>query len=239
MLQTLPRFDRDAYEPALRARAAQVWRSLRHQEERSRLGAERMLSALRKVGAPEGVMASACRVLADEASHVAICDHVLSCLGHEPLDVVVNLPALPASLPALEHALTTFVVAGFAVAETMSVGGFVSARSVARAPLVRIVLGWLARDEVGHGAFGELAGHWLMRGWSVERRRELWPHCVAVMEEMEQKTGGPLGQQCDQEVAGAADLGAPPTRIIARGLLRSVPRNVLPRLVRLGVVPPF
>jgi hypothetical protein len=96
----------------------------------------------------------------------------------------------------------------------------------------------ILRDEVGHGAFGERAGTWAMRGFDAERRRALWPACVACMEAFERRTGGPVGeQQTAPANAPLESLGAVPGRVTGAGILRALPKWVLPRLARMGVLP--
>jgi hypothetical protein len=236
MMDREPAFDRDAYQPRMRAHAARVWRSLLQQEARSHGAAEGLVADLDRLGAPPVLVASARKVASDEERHVSLCARVLRALGEEP-------PATPApSAPVprggdFETAVATLVVGGFAVAETMSVGGFVAARRVACDPLAHWVLSQLARDEVSHGAFGEQAGIWIMRSWTRERRRGMWPVCVSVMEAMERKTGGPVGgrPQADDSIA-VPDLGAPSSRVVGLGMLDAIPRWVLPRLTRMDIL---
>ena len=130
------------------------------------------------------------------------------------------------------------LVCGFAVAETMSVGGFTAVRKVTREPVARWAYTILARDEVRHGAFGESAARWAMRAWSADRRRAFWPSCVAAMESFERRVGGPArpGASVGRSLPLEA-LGVPPPGVTAAGLLASVPQSVLPRLARLGVLP--
>jgi hypothetical protein len=235
-MQAAPRFDRTAYEPVVRARAARVWQSLRTQEARSHGAAEGVVAALDRLGAPPSLMQFARKVARDEERHVALCAGLVEALGEEPSRAAV--PDAPVWRADFEGAVATLLVGGFAVAETMSVGGFVAARRVARDPLARWALSQLARDEVTHGAFGEQAGLWVMRSWTSERRRALWPVCVSVMEAMERKTGGPVGDRRDaDEPLAVPDLGAPPSRVVGLGMLDAIPRSVVPRLVRMGVLP--
>ena len=58
------------------------------------------------------------------------------------------------------------------------------------------------------------------------------------MEAIERRTGGPVGGPSGgDEPDVAATLGAPPSRCVGLGMLDAVPRWVLPRLARMGVVP--
>jgi len=52
-----------------------------------------------------------------------------------PLRPEIRLAAMPDDDAAFERAMLDALVAGFAVAETMSVGGFAATRSRAREPL--------------------------------------------------------------------------------------------------------
>jgi hypothetical protein len=134
--------------------------------------------------------------------------------------------------------MVEILVAGFAVAETMSVGGFAAVRASTSDPLARWAVEQILRDEVGHGAFGELAGGWAMREWSAERRRSMWPDCVVAMEAIELRTGGPVGPRISEAAdARAAALGALPSVIVGAGMLHGLRRWAIPRLGRLGVLP--
>jgi hypothetical protein len=208
------------------------------QEERSRLAATRLVGGLSRWNAPTALVDDAKRVTDDEARHVAICEYVVRALGYEPRTPAVRVAALPAGDAAFERAMTELLVAGFAVAETMSVGGFAAVRAIAGEPLMRWAFAELARDEVGHGRFGEVAGAWALRDWSAERRRSLWPVCVRTMEDFERRTGGPVGDDAAGERCAELEaLGVPRGSTTGMGLLRSIPRWVLPRLARLGVLP--
>jgi hypothetical protein len=238
MIDGAPAFDRNDYAPETRAVAARAWQRLLVQEDRSRAATAGVASDLGKLDAPAALIDWARRIEDEEARHVAICEHVVQALGFVP-----QRPPLPGWDTPTDGALfaqvvTERLVAGFAVAETMSVGGFAASRSRAREPLARWALGEVLRDEVGHGAFGEVAGAWAMREWHPETRRAMWPRCVAAMEAIERRTGGPVGSQvvraCDPSVEA---LGAAGSWVVGAGMLRSVPRAVLPRLTRMGILP--
>lgn len=236
-----PPLDRRAYVPRDLAVAAATWRSLLAQEERSRVMTARLVHDLERLGAPRAVLDDASRVAADEARHVQVCADVLRGLGAEPelpRIELAQLPRLPSGDEAFARAVTQLLVAGFAVAETMSVGGFTAVRAVAREPLARWAYTILARDEVRHGAFGERAGAWAMQAWSVDARSALWPACVAAMESFERRVAGAAHAEPEPSRAAVWQaLGAPVAGVTAAGLLASVPRWVLPRLARLGVLP--
>jgi len=233
-----PTLDASKHAPRDRAIAATAWRGLLAQEERSRLTTARLVKDLVRAGAPVAVLECARRVAADEARHVEICAQVIRALGHVPETPALVVPELPEDDRAFEGALAEILVAGFAVAETMSVGGFVAVRATAREPLVRWALAQIARDEVGHGRFGEFASAWAIGGWSRERRVALWPACVRAMEEVERRAGGPVGALLrDARAPGTEALGVPSAYTTGMGLMRAVPKAVLPRLARLGVLP--
>jgi hypothetical protein len=218
---TAPALDRRAHSAKHLAIAARTWGSLLAQEETSRRMTARLVRDLERFGAPRAILDDARRVATDEARHVEVCADVVRALGFEPERPGVEVPALPASDAAFEQAMVELLVAGFAVAETMSVGGFVAVRSVTREPVARWAYAQLARDEVRHGLFGEVAGKWAMQGWSAERRRALWPACVSVMESFERRvTGG--APASDVRSAPLEALGAPAGSVTAGGLLRSV-----------------
>lgn len=238
MIEGAPRFDDAAFTLELRAKAANAWQSLLRQEHRSQVEAERLVGDLERFEAPHAIVASARRIAGEEARHVAICSHVVDALRFEPRLDPVAPRALPTGKLEFERAMVDILVIGFAVGETMSVGGFAAARALAKEPLARWALGELLRDEVGHGAFGEEAGAWAMRRWSAERRRTLWPRCAAAMESVERRVGGPLAARADERVETSLEaLGAPAAVVVGKGLLRAVARWVLPRLERMGVLP--
>jgi len=216
--------------------AADAWQRLLGQEERSRVHAARLVEDLDRLGAPASLLAAARQVATDEARHVELCAGVVSALGHAAELPRVDAPVMPSEGEDLEQAVAELLVAGFAVAETMSVGGFVAVRREATEPLVHAALTQIAREEVRHGAFGEAASAWVLRGWTPARRRALWPACVAAMESVERRGGG----TCDGHaptVSELAALGAPSAGVGGAGLLRAISRWVLPRLARLGVLP--
>ena len=238
MIEGAPPFDGVAYAPELRAEAASAWQSLLLQEHVSQVAAEQLVGDLGRFHAPHAIVASARRIAGEEARHVGVCSQVVAALGFEPRLAPVAPRALPTAQRDFERAMVDILVIGFAVGETMSVGGFVAGRALAQEPLARWALGELLRDEVGHGAFGEEAGAWAMRGWSAERRRSKWPRCVAAMESVERRVGGRLGECADERGEGALEaLGVPDAVVVGKGLLRAVARWVLPRLERMGVLP--
>jgi hypothetical protein len=232
-----PRFDRSGCATDVRMKAAHGWQSLLLQEDRSRVATERLVLDLEQLHAPKAIMDRARRIAVDETRHVALCELMVRELGFEPWRPPVVLAPLPQTEDAFEQSVVELLVAGFAVAETMSVGGFAAARARTREPLARWAINQILRDEVGHGAFGEEAGLWAMADWSHERRQALWPTCVAAMEELEQRTGGPVGPRAHERTDAAVEaLGAPAAVAVGEGMLRAVPRWVLPRLARLGVL---
>jgi hypothetical protein len=237
-MREAPVFEARGHSRAARTIAARTWQSLLEQEERSRAFTARLATDLARLDAAPSIVASARRIADDEARHVAICAHLVGALGFAPEVPRVALDALPTSDEGFEVAMAEILVAGFAVGETMSVGGFAAARAIAKEPLARWALAELARDEVRHGAFGEEAGAWILRSWSTARRRALWPACVQMMEAVEARGGGPVAaHSCDRGAPEIEALGAPSARTSSGGLLRAVPRWVLPRLARMGVLP--
>jgi hypothetical protein len=232
-----PILDVDAIPFAAREAAAATWQQLLEQEDRSRAFSTRVAGDLERLGAPGTILRAARRVVADEARHVFLCEHLVRELGFVPTRPSVELKPLPEDDEGFELAMAEIVVAGFAVGETMSVGGFAAISAVASEPLVCATLRELTRDEARHGAFGEHAGAWLLRGWSAERRHALWPACVAAMESFEQRAGGRPGARPEVDCAPElAALGAPGPRVGAAGVLDAVSRWVLPRLTRLGII---
>jgi hypothetical protein len=238
MMEGAPPFDRHAHSAESRTLAARVWQSLLIQEDRSREAAERLVVDLDRFAAPRTIVERARIVTCQEARHVAICAHMVRALGFQPLRPPIRLPAMPQDDDSFERAMLEVLVAGFAVAETMSVGGFAAALSRAREPLARWAIEEILRDEVGHGAFGEDAGRWAMSRYGQSQRRALWPACVAAMEALEERTGGPVGPRAHEQFAPSVEsLGAPAPVVVGRGMLRATERWVLPRLGRMGVLP--
>jgi hypothetical protein len=232
-----PRFVAGSRDPRYRAIAAAAWDGLLLQEERSRLATTRLVEDLRRFDAPSNIVQLARRVASDEERHVALCSHVVRALGGQPTSVSVDIPPMPGDDTLSEQSLAEQVVAGLAVAETMSVGGFAAWRAQTREPLTRWALTELTRDEVRHGAFGEIASEWALRDWSVEARRSLWPACVRAMLDVERKAGGPVKAFSEERHLPVLEsLGTPNPRVVGQGLLRAIPRWVLPRLARLGVI---
>ena len=233
----MPAIDTGAIPLAARKIAAATWQRLLVQEDRSRAFTARVVGDLERLGAPATILRASRRVVDDEARHVFLCENVVRALGFAPTRPPVVLDALPEDDEAFERAMAEILVAGFAVGETMSVGGFAAVGAAASEPLVCATLRELTRDEARHGAFGEHAGAWLLRGWSPQRRHALWPACIAAMESLEERAGGPLGALPDVESdPELAALGAPAAHVGAAGVLDAVTRWVLPRLVRLGVI---
>jgi hypothetical protein len=236
MISGAPPFDPREYSAEARSRAAHAWQSLLGQEDRSRVGTERLVLDLVRFDAPRALIDATRAIAAEEARHADLCEHLVEALGFQPRRPVVVLPSLPADDRAFERAMVDILVSGFAVGETMSVGGFASVRARAREPIARWALDELVRDEVGHGAFGEEAGTWAMRGWKAAERRALWPKCVAAMEAFEHRIV-PGGVRAERGEPSLEALGAAPAAVVGAGLIRAVSRWVLPRLARMGVLP--
>jgi len=233
-----PEFDARQHSERSRAVAARSWQSLLIQEDRSREFAENLVVHLERFDAPNAFVERARAIASEEARHVAICNHVVQALGFRAIRHAVRLEAMPEDGAPFEKAMLEVFMAGFAVAETMSVGGFAAAHARARAPLARWALGEILRDEVGHGAFGEEMGLWAMRDWSAARRRTMWPLCVAAMEAFEERAGVPANAGADEQADESTELlGAPPSAVVCAGLVRATERWVLPRLARMGVLP--
>ncbi len=225
-----------ARSPDARGFAVRCWHSLLEQEDASRVYTEQVVDRLTQFNAPKELLALAGQIVIDETRHVALCEQVIVALGFE----VVRAPNVSTPITTrhdlLEQALAEVIVAGFAVGETMSVGGFVSALVFAKEPLIRQALKELARDEVRHGQFGEAAGKWILCDWSTSRRQSLWPACVHMMESFERRFPS-VDAIYAAEGPFAEALGAPAPAVTHYGLLRAVERSVLPRLTRLGVLP--
>src|SRR4051794_5692731 len=124
-MRAAPAFDPRRHTTRHRAIASRAWQGLLAQEEQSRVFTVRLVADLARSDAPPSIREAARRVAEDEARHVAICMHVVGALGFAPHVPEVDLAPLPPDDARFEQALAEILVAGFAVGETMSVGGFV------------------------------------------------------------------------------------------------------------------
>jgi hypothetical protein len=129
----------------------------------------------------------------------------------------------------------------------MSAACFAAARRRTCEPLIRWALTELLRDEARHGPFGIHAGTWVVRSWTGEQRRALWPECVAEMERVERSLGGPISTTMTGESPGSDGEDETPQQLESLGLLgpranceaaiAGIARLVLPPLAALGIVP--
>ncbi len=240
-----PAFDRARHAPELIDRSIGAWTLLHDDERDSIIAASLIATDLARLGAPPDVLALANRVLEDEIRHVEVCRTVIGALGGaEPCAAELERTRSSLGPDDVESRLARTLVAGFVVGESLSAAAFARQRAAAEEPLVRWAFTELLRDEATHGAFGAGAAAWLVASWTAERRRALWPDCVIEMESMERRVGGPitdalLASEAQADWSGARRFGFVPPSQLCESLLAAIPRWVLPRLDKLGVVPPL
>jgi hypothetical protein len=232
-----PQFQRDGHSERAVEAAVVGWQGLSNEERDSATIAALVLADLSLLGAPPEVLGAAARVVEDEVRHVEVCDSVIRELGG------VSSAASPRSRDVSDSGsraarVARILVAGFVSGEPLSAACFAAARQRVSQPLIRWAYTELLRDEVRHGAFGALAAEWVMRGWTAEARRALWPACLAEMEAFESRAGGaatdpsPFHRECEA-------LGMVPRAVAQEAIVKAIPRWVLPRLAGLGVIEEF
>jgi hypothetical protein len=241
--QDAPAFDPGRYSPEVLKRAVNGWQRLYADERDSVVAATLVATDLARLGAPPELLGMASRVIEDEVRHTAVCATVIEALGSEPVEPDPDTTRASLGKDGLEVRVARTLIAGFAVGEAMSAGGFALGRTRSREPLMQWAYTELLRDESRHGAFGADAGAWAIRNWSVDQKLAFWPLCVREMEFYEQRVGGPVTEELLARERQRVDLemleglGILRGSEICRAMTDAVPRWVLPRLVALGVVP--
>lgn len=146
--------------------ARSTWTEAAFQEHRTGAACAATLKALIAARAPLDLIALATRFPLDELVHVELCARLTQLLGgaapltHDPRALVLEPdPKLPALLQAAE-----LVVRNFCVGEAVSIPLLRGSWHAARQPLIKGILGRIARDEAAHGAFG-----WLFLEWADEK----------------------------------------------------------------------
>lgn len=240
-----PLFDPARYPAPLLARVASHWQSLYLDKQDALIAATLVTTDLARLGAPPALLALAARVIDDKIRHVEVCTRVLDAVGS------------PARTPAPETTRSNLgrgesidarcaraLIPGFTVAEPLAAAGFAAARSLAREPLLAWGYTELLRDEARHGSFGAKAGGWVIRDWPNAERQALWPDCVAKMEAVERRLGGPLPRAANGNARGgrvadreAEALGMIPPAVSCEAVVSAIPRWVLPHLHALGIMP--
>jgi hypothetical protein len=229
-------------------RVAAEWQQICNHERDAVITATLIATDLARLGAPPAILGLAARVIEDEVRHVEVCARVLDTLG---ASVVPPVPESTRSTlgfgEALESRCARALIAGFAVVDPLSAACFAAARSLAREPLLAWGYTELLRDEARHGHFGAQAGAWVIRDWSTEDRQALWPDCVAEIEALERRRGGPLPRSANGNghLQGAARwpdraaeaLGVLRPEIYSDALVSAIPRSVLPNLQTLRILP--
>ncbi|HXI57194.1 MAG TPA: hypothetical protein VNO55_14095 [Polyangia bacterium] len=240
-----PIFDPSRYPAPLLSRVAGRWQQLYVDEQDAVISASLVTTDLARLGAPAAILALAARVIEDNVRHVEVCARVLDSLGVAP-----RTPAPETTRStlgrgeAIDARCARALITGFTVAEPLAAAGFAAARSLAREPLVAWGFSELLRDEARHGAFGAKAGGWVIRDWTSADRQALWPDCVAKMEAVERRLGGPLPRAANGNARGvrpadrdAEALGMIAPEVSCDAVVSAIPRWVLPHLHALGILP--
>lgn len=237
-----PTFDANRHTAALLGRVAAEWQQICNVERDSVITATLVATDLARLGAPPAILSLAARVIEDEVRHVEVCARVLETLGAK---VIPPVPESTRSTlghgEALESRCARALIAGFAVGDPLSAACFAAARSLAREPLLAWGYTELLRDEARHGHFGTKAGAWVIRRWTTEDRQALWPDCVAEMEALERRRGGPLPRAANSNARwtdrAAEALGVLRPEVYCDALVNAIPRWVLPNLQALRILP--
>ena len=237
-----PSFDPTRHTPARLGRVAAEWQQICTAERDSVITATLVATDLARLGAPPAILGLAARVIEDEVRHVEVCARVLETIGAR---VIPPLPESTRSTlgygEALESRCARALIAGFAVGDPLSAACFAAARSLAREPLLAWGYTELLRDEARHGHFGAKAGAWVIRHWTTEDRQALWPDCVAEMESLERRRGGPLPRAANSNARwtdrAAEALGVLRPEVYCDALVSAIPRWVLPNLQALRILP--
>lgn len=139
------------------------------QEHRSAASAAETLRAMVLVRAPLDLVATASRFVLDELAHVEICARLAMELGgaaplwHDPRKVIHEGDARLS--PLLEAA--DLVVRNYCVEESIAAPMLRATHRAATVPLVKAVLGVLARDEATHAGLG-----WAFLDWAADALTE-------------------------------------------------------------------
>jgi hypothetical protein len=157
------------YPPDVIAIARATWTEATFQEHRTGAACAATLRSLIAARAPVDLVAMATRFPLDEMVHVEMSARLAQELGggaplsHDPRRLIVEPdPNLPALLQAGE-----LVVRNFCVGEALSIPLLRSSWHAARHPLIKAVLGRIAKDEAAHGEFG-----WIFLDWASDALEE-------------------------------------------------------------------
>lgn len=171
---------RSRYSPALLARVSQGWRRITEDERRGVASAAHIAADLAALGAPPALLAAAARVIADEVHHLDVCACVLDELepaaarGSAVKSATSRRLDLTPRAPVGESALACTLVADYALGKPASAAAFAAARAISREPLFAWAYSELLRDEARHATFGAKTAAWVIRRWSISKRRALW-----------------------------------------------------------------
>ena len=157
--------DLSGLTPAAIAQGRRFWTIAAFQEHRSGAACAATLQALIAARAPVDLIAVASRFVLDEMTHVELCARVAGELGggasisHLPSQLLEGAdPKLPPLVAVAE-----LVVRVFCVGEAFSVPMQRATARAATHPLIKAVIGRIAKDEIVHGAFG-----WEFLDWAGE-----------------------------------------------------------------------
>ena len=224
-------FDRRAFSRAEIAWGRAAWQQRTLDEYRSLVGLSEFLDEVGALGLPFDALATAVRVVRDEARHVELCRRMVKALGGS--DQIPGEPTWVRSnrrQPLFERALTS-VMGSLCVGETLSVALLAATRDVTDEPLTRAVLTCLTADESIHSRLG----------WTLLPL--LWPQAArATKKRLTAEIGRSLRYAEQMTLDGAddgprnpfGDLKADERR---RVFTRAVKRDVLDRFAALKIGP--
>ena len=169
-------------EAVLAARS--TWTEAAFQEHRTGAACAATLQALIACRAPIDLVAMASRFALDEMVHVEMCARLAQLLGggapisYDPKGTIV-LPA-PELSPTL--AASELVVRNFCVGEALSIPILRGSWHATKQPLIKAVLGRIAKDEAAHGAFGWIFLDWVDDQLSADDRLHLSKQAALTMD---------------------------------------------------------
>ena len=216
---------RARYSTSLLARVSAGWRRIAENERRGVAAAAHIAADLAALNAPPAILSAAARVIADEVHHLDVCACVLDELEPSgPRSAVRSATSrrldLTPRAPVGESALACTLVADYALGKPASAAAFAAARAISREPLFAWAYSELLRDEARHATFGAKTAAWVIRRWSIGKRRALWADALTSSANAADRTH-------DHE---AEALGLLPASSDC-----TLPRWILPHLEPLGI----
>ena len=218
---------RARYSTNLLARVSAGWQRIAENERRGVAAAAHIAADLAALNAPPAILSAAARVIADEVHHLDVCACVLDELEPSgPRSAVRSATSrrldLTPRAPVGERALACTLVADYALGKPASAAAFAAARAVSREPLFAWAYSELLRDEARHATFGAKTAAWVIRRWSISKRRALWVDALT-------SSANAADANHDHE---AEALGLLPASSDC-----TLPRWILPHLEPLGMQP--